>query len=122
MFFKTLLPQEEGPCGLRDKSQDAIFKTGMGKLWVILNQINGWTTGRCFPPASTAKFLFRFPGLSCDKQSSLSTGWGSHCSHENAHQETSYGLASVQAVWVQVGKAAQSGTGFPFSSAIPEHS
>lgn len=49
MFLKKLLPQEEGQRGLCNKSQDAIFKQGWGKLWVILNQINAWTTGQCFP-------------------------------------------------------------------------
>lgn len=77
MFCKNLLPQKEGQRGLCDKSQDAIFKQGWGKLWVILNQINAWTTGRCFPPASPAKFLFPVPRMSPDKQPSASTGWDS---------------------------------------------
>lgn len=119
MFFKTLLPQEEGPCGLCDKSQDAIFKTGMGEALGDFKS-NQWLDNRALLPP--AKFLFRFPGLSCDKQSLLSTGWGSHCSHENTHQETGYGSVPAQAVLEQVGKAAQSGTGSPFSSAIPKHS
>lgn len=56
---------------------------------MILNQINARTTGRCFPPASTAKFLFRIPRMSADKQPSASTGWGCPgCrSHKNARQE-----------------------------------
>lgn len=35
MFSDKLLPQEEGQHGLCDKSQDAIFKQGQGKFWVI---------------------------------------------------------------------------------------
>lgn len=71
----VFLPQGEGRHGLCDKSQAAIFKQGWGKLWVILNQINAWTTGRCFPPASTAKFLFRIPRMFLTNNP-RSTGWG----------------------------------------------
>lgn len=96
MFSKNLLPQEEGRRGLCDKSQDTIFKQGWGKLWVILNQINAWTAGRCFPPASTAKFLFRIPRMSSDKQPSASTGWGSRAA--GAHQEQKH--PSGKGLWV----------------------
>lgn len=50
---KTLLLQGEGLLGLCDKSQDAIFMSGIEglikTLWVTLNQINAWIAGCCSP-------------------------------------------------------------------------
>lgn len=48
------------------KAKTLFLKQGWGKLWVILNQINGWTTGHCFP-------LPPLPSSSSDSQGCLVT-------------------------------------------------
>lgn len=83
-------PQEEGPHGLCDKSQDAVFKAG------IEEALGDFKLNECLDNRALLPPLPPLPSSSSKSQGCLLTnnprrqqdGAPGHCGHENAHQET----------------------------------